>query len=75
MSHIFKVLDECYDSDYLFMRVDTKVSCVLTAVFLCYFITHPTALNRRSALTTGFLALIASLRYTFGVRDRYSDRQ
>ncbi|MFJ5437738.1 hypothetical protein ACIPT2_07670 [Pectobacterium brasiliense] len=33
------------------------------------------ALNRRSALTTGFLALIASLRDTFGIRDRYSDRQ
>ncbi|MEQ9847596.1 hypothetical protein [Pectobacterium brasiliense] len=32
------------------------------------------ALNRRSALTTGFSALIASLRDTFGVRDRYSGR-
>ncbi|MBA0216888.1 hypothetical protein H4F33_09160 [Pectobacterium brasiliense] len=32
------------------------------------------ALNRRSALTTGFSALIASLRDTFGVRIRYSDR-
>ncbi|MFJ5397555.1 MULTISPECIES: hypothetical protein [Pectobacterium] len=33
------------------------------------------ALNRRSALTTGFSALIASLRDTFGMRDRYSGRQ
>ncbi|QQK71426.1 hypothetical protein [Pectobacterium versatile] len=48
---------------------------MLTTVFLYHFITRPTALNRRSALTTGFLALIASLRDTFGVLDRYSDRQ
>ncbi|WP_275899395.1 hypothetical protein [Pectobacterium polaris] len=33
------------------------------------------ALNRRSALTTGFSALIESLRDAFGVRDRYSGRQ
>ncbi|MBL0894890.1 hypothetical protein WCU81_04055 [Pectobacterium atrosepticum] len=33
------------------------------------------ALNRRSALTTGFSALMASLRDTFGVRDRCSGRQ
>ncbi|WP_259461827.1 hypothetical protein [Pectobacterium parmentieri] len=33
------------------------------------------ALNRRSALTTGFSALMASLRDTFGVRDRCLGRQ
>ncbi|WP_262983469.1 hypothetical protein [Pectobacterium peruviense] len=33
------------------------------------------ALSRRSALTTGFSALITSLRDTFGARDRYSGRQ
>ncbi len=40
-SHLL-VVRRGYDSDYLFMWIATKVSCVLTTVFLCDFITRPT---------------------------------